>query len=159
MKSAASSGDALIKCPHFRCSNILGIREIAHILFDGFHSSSRTEEMLHPTKILMKLVQFRVEQYLSTMGNECDKGTTFVFCPTPSCKRIFSFKKKTNMDEEHSQAMHGSNMILCSCGASICADCRMNGNNMYSHLGLTCKQYKYVRKEIDSGRMDAEFQR
>jgi len=169
LQSAASSGDAVVKCPYFRCSNILGIREMAHILFGEFHNSIDIGNMLSTTKILMNLVRFRVEQYLFTSMNHCEKNTSFLFCPTPSCKRIFSFANEECIKEGHTPPLNGSNIFLCICGASICGDCcqiKAKSNDDFdpsisrappSHLGLSCAEYKKVRKEIDSGRMNAEF--
>mmetsp|Transcript_19277 Transcript_19277/g.22955 ORF Transcript_19277/g.22955 Transcript_19277/m.22955 type:complete len:903 (-) Transcript_19277:353-3061(-) len=153
LRSAASSGEPIIKCPYFRCSNILGIREIAHIMFDELYATSNTADILSSAQVLMKLVRFQIEQYLSTGTTNTDEVTNFRCCPTPSCERAFSFTKKAKKDRQ-SLLWSGSDIAICTCGASMCADCENKGS---SHLGLTCDEYKKVRKEIDSGRMDDEF--
>jgi len=149
LRSAASSGDGIIKCPYFRCSNILGIREIAHIMFDDLYATSDTVDILSSAQVLIKLVRFKIEQYLSTS----EEADNFRFCPTPSCERVFSFKKKAKKDSQ-SLLFSGSDIVICTCGTSMCSDCK---GKVSSHLGLTCDEYKKVRKEIDSGRMDDEY--
>mmetsp|Transcript_31124 Transcript_31124/g.61621 ORF Transcript_31124/g.61621 Transcript_31124/m.61621 type:complete len:864 (-) Transcript_31124:91-2682(-) len=153
LRSAASSGEGIIKCPYFHCSNILGIREIAHIMFDDLYATSDTVDILSSAQILMKLVRFQIEQYLSTRTTNTEEAANFRFCPTPSCERVFSFTKKSKKDRQ-SLLLSGSDIVVCTCGTSMCADCKGKGS---SHLGLTCEEYKKVRKEIDSGRMDDEY--
>jgi len=153
LRSAASSGDGIIKCPYFRCSNILGIRDIAHIMFDDLYATSDTVDILSSAQVLMKLVRFKIEQYLSTRTTNTAEAANFRFCPTPSCERIFSFTKKAKKDIQ-SLLLSGLDIVICTCGTSMCADCKGEGS---SHLGLTCGEYKKVRKEIDSGRMDDEY--
>jgi len=152
--SAVSSGEAGIKCPYFQCSHTLGICDIAHILFKKVDAKC---DILSETKVLMNLIRFQIEQYLFTNSNQgikTEKNASFRFCVTPSCNRIFSFPKNINKEKRQLPKINGSFIHLCSCGASICADCKHEGP---SHLGLTCNEYKKLRKEVDSGRMDAEF--
>jgi len=153
LRSAASSGGAIIKCPYFRCSNILGICEIAHIMFNELYATSDTADILSSSQVLMDLARFQIEQYISTSATNVEGGYNFRFCRTPSCNRTFCSKKNAEKDRQ-SLAWSGSNVIICACGSSLCADCKGKG---LAHLGLTCDEYKKVRKEVDSGRMDDEF--
>ena len=155
MQSAASSGSGTIRCAHFRCSNILGISDVVHILFNDSSAASGTSDTLTSSQVVMNLVRFQIEKYISTSAINTEEEDNLLFCSTPLCRNIFSFPKK-NEKESWVCNLSGSNFVICACGASICADCKGKG---HAHLGLTCKEYQKVRKEIDSGRMDDEFKR
>jgi len=168
LRSAASSGDAEIKCASFRCSNTLGIRDVAHMLFDFEDSNNTTDgnttiSSLRDINVLINLMRFRMERYLLEATSSREKSavscrmcsdqeeqvvTAFRFCPTPSCNRFFPVSKNKF---EYDTAI-GSDIMMCPCDASICKNCHQP-----SHLGVSCETYRKIRKEIDSGRLDDEL--
>lgn len=140
LQSAASSGEAIIKCPYFRCSNIVGIPDVAHIMFKDLYAASDYTDILSSSQVVMNLVRFQIEQYISTSTMSTKAGNDLRFCRTPSCNRAFPSPGKV---EKYSQFFNlsGSNIVICACGASMCADCKGKG---LAHLGLTCSEYKKV---------------
>ena len=140
VRASSSSGDAIVKCPAYKCNEVLNMRDIAHLLFD------KTDDIkLEDISVLMNLMKFKMDQML------LDKK--FNHCSTPSCTRIFSSGSISNKDENKSPA-RCMKVCLCKCGASHCPYCKGP-----AHFGISCNASKRIRKEAESGRLNNEMRR
>jgi len=135
IKSSSSSGETCISCPAFKCNEKLTIRDIAHILFDDSEGISSVD-----VNTLINLIKFNIDASLVSHAK---------FCSTPSCTKMFPMRQSV-LDSDESQP--GMSVYLCSCGTSMCNDCYQP-----AHFGMSCSDYERVTKEMDSGRIDAEY--
>ena len=106
------------------------------------------------SRIIANLVRFRIEKYILTNSSSKKARLGIQFCTTPSCNNVFS-PRKINFDgieDIDESSFDGSNIHFCKCGTSRCGDC-----NEDSHLGLSCEEYSKIKKELKTGRMDAEI--
>jgi len=141
--SAAGSGQSSVRCAAFKCPTRLDIYDMAHALFDDANQNE------HDSGILFeKLMKFETEK----SGTELclAKGKTR-FCPSPFCNRVLVSYGDGDVN------IGGSNMFLCTCGVSLCADKCKDG--VPSHPGISCSKFQELLKAIDSGKFDAEIAR
>jgi len=179
LQSAASSGEAVIHCPCFRCPNVVGIRDIAHILFNSHKFTAVSSGSLpddskdkesgieqkplmgsdkQDTNILMKLMQARMERYLVD-NQSSKKGTVFRFCSNACCRKILHLPEKKEEDEAatHKKKVDentslGSYILMCNCGTGICSKCHQN-----AHYGISCEENLKIRVQIAGGDLEGEI--
>ena len=134
IRSAASSGDAIIRCPSYKCSNMIGIYDVAHILFSA-HDYDDPRKCLDIDR-LANLMRFRIENHMLNNGASFVKSSSNVrFCPTPSCNRVFLPTNASFVESAHEGlaiklSLHGSDIHVCDCGWSMCGQCGQS-----SHFG------------------------
>ncbi len=138
----SNSGNTAIRCPAYKCKEVLNIRDMAHILFDNMEEI-QTNEMI----VLLNAMKYKMERAL------LDKK--FIkHCSTPSCNRLIS--THTSLSEECTTDVKNkcTNICLCQCGASICSHCKEP-----VHFGITCTTSKRLKKESESRRLHSEMRR
>lgn len=130
-----------IRCPAYKCDQVLNTRDAAHLLFDKTNEINTKD-----VTVMMNLSRFQMDNLLIDHKAQ--------HCSTPSCNRIFSITPRGIMDVDGGQKNKSDHICICNCGASICCKCGQS-----SHFGVTCKTSKRMRKEIATGRLDAELRR
>lgn len=138
----SNSGNTAIRCPSFKCKEILNIRDMAHILFDD------TEEIQSNDMIvLLNAMKYKMERAL------LDKKY-INHCSTPSCNRLISTYAMLSEECTYDRDNKCTNICLCQCGASICSHCKEP-----AHFGTTCTTSKRLKKEAESRRLHSEMRR
>jgi IBR domain, a half RING-finger domain len=138
VRSVAASGhSATISCPAHKCTSSIDLTDIPHILFGNDAATSSEEaQSLFCTVALNECQDF------------CIRKKSGRYCSSLACDRILL----PAMEEKHER---GWNIIICSCGATQCADCP---RDFGAHPGVTCSQHAKIMEDIESGRADAEYQ-
>jgi len=138
IQSTAKSGQpASISCPGHKCKASIDLFDAAHVLFNVSSSLCET------TTIFNKMVSNELEHY-------CRQAKIGRFCRSPTCGRLLTPSTRGTDFEAGS----GWNILQCSCGATLCADCP---GSERAHPGVSCSRYIEFRENIDSGKADSEY--
>ena len=173
--SAAGSGQGFVRCAAHKCNVRVSIMDAAHIFFFNNHNHHVAQQQATNTtvsnhrRVFANLVRFELEKSLPRLLSQlpsCQKKSSSSssssspaaaaaatttrkprFCPTPCCGRI--------LVPSNVEGTIGRNLMVChGCGEIQCGEC-LNGGP--SHPGMSCKAFQQMRKEIDTGRLDAEL--
>lgn len=134
---ASSERSATIACPAHQCTSSIGLLDMLHILYHRDSSLPRSTA----ASLFSKLAS-------NEFGNCLTQGQCGRYCPTPDCGRLLMPSSST------CNAVSEGNILLCTCGQSVCAACP---GVCDSHPGIQCTDCAVLRENIDSGRVDAEF--
>lgn len=143
--SSSMSGNARIKCPAYKCKNLLSLRDSVHIMVDDDLQDLDSDNDKTQNTVL-KMTKYLIEDYLV---NKKPK-----YCETPSCNGFVMQNpiSSSNVGEGLSPADRGTKICLCSCGSMICQKC-----NESAHVGLLCDEYKQIKKHVMSGEIFGEL--